>query len=366
MKVLFLISSNFRDSQTGAGTQVRETINALRDQGVEIERLFVSFNPTIFSDEFGQPVSFAKAVEIVNRNDVVHLIHCSRWMAEVWRTLPRKPSVGSTIYWGGWERVQMAWRNAPRSLLGLKTVLNYVRAMTPWYLDLSGVDVFLPNSSAEAENVRRYARTSPHSLMFPVNNGFIPPGFELDELPRHRDAPSGDYIVVPGIIVSRKNQLGLIKAMRSSDYEFVFMGGYDENDWFYRQCRRYSTPRMHFVGYVQHDSREYWSWLRHARCSVLPSDCETPGIAMIESCYAGARPIITRFGGTVEYYGFDAEYFDPRSSRQLRHAIDVGWRRGRLAKCEAESYSRFTWKYCAGLTRMAYELARDRVGRDRT
>ncbi len=357
MKVLFLITENFRDSQTGAGTQVRETVNALKVIGVDVARIYVSFRPTRFIAEDGSELSHAHVAMISKEYDVVHLIHCSRWLAEVWRAFPKMPTVGSTIYWGGWERVQLAFKTHPFSWEGAKAALNYIRAMMSCYLDLRGVDVLLPNSHAEASNLRKYARLSKGAVVFPVNNGFLPPSFSLSGLARYDLLPNGEYIVVPGIFVSRKNQLGLIKALRNSPYEIVFVGGYNKEDWYFHECKKYATDKMRFVGYVQHDSQEYWSILYHARCAVLASDCETPGIAMIEAAYAGARPIITKFGGTVEYYGFDAEYFDPRSKKEIYEAVERGWKRGRLQAEQAVSYSRFTWQYCASLTRQAYETA---------
>ena len=357
MKVLFFITEYFRDSQTGAGTQIRETVNALMSMGVEVTRIYVSFAPVKFKDVGGKELENTKVAQIVQRHDVVHLIHCSRWLAEVWRSFPKKPSVGSTIYWGGWERVVIAFRTYKKGLSRIKAVLNAIRSMTSSYLDLRGVDVLLPNSYAEAENVKKYARLSPNALFFPVNNGFLKPTFSLSTIERYHRLPKGEYIVVPGICVNRKNQLGLIKALRNSSYQIVFLGGYEENSWYFSQCRKYANERMSFLGYLQHDSLDYWSVLSHARCAVLPSDCETPGIALIEAAYAGARPIVTKFGGTMEYYGFDGEYFDPRSASEILEAVNRGWDRGRLSSVESEAYSRFSWNYCASLTKQAYKLA---------
>lgn len=357
MKVLFVISSHFKESQTGAGTQVRETILAVQKLGCEVGRLYVRFCPTLFEDERGIELTHEQVAEISKEYNVAHLIHCSSQMAKAWRNVSKIPSVGSSIYWGGWERVIMAFKTYPFSIDGLRTVYRFLRSMIPFCFDLRGVDVLLPNSHAEGDRVRRYARLTPHTTIFPVNNGFIPPKYNLDDLRRSNLVPDGDYIVVPGIIVNRKNQLGLIKAIRDLPYQVVFMGGYDKNGWFYRQCREWATERMRFIGYVQHDSEEYWSVLRYARCAVLASDCETPGIAMIEASYAGARPVITKFGGTVEYYGFDAEYFNPCHKIEIQNAVVNGWRRGRLSYSEMQAYSRFSWNYCAKLTVRAYEIA---------
>lgn len=84
-----------------------------------------------------------------------------------------------------------------------------------------------------------------------------------------------------------------------------------------------------------------------------------PGIALLEAAFAGARPVVTKFGGTIEYYGFDAEYFDPRRRSEILRAIKNGVIRGRLSTEQAKSYSRYTWEYCARLTLEAYRLRRD-------
>ena len=75
---------------------------------------------------------------------------------------------------------------------------------------------------------------------------------------------------------------------------------------------------------------------------------------MIEAAFAGARPAITKFGGTAEYYAFDAEYFHPCNNGEIRAAIDRAWARGRLTPERAGYYGRFTWDYCAEITLQAY------------
>lgn len=234
--------------------------------------------------------------------------------------------------------------------------------MMPMWLDMRGVDVFLPNSQAEGACALRRMRHDAHTTAFPVPNGFVLPQFDVCSLPRPQDLPAGDYIVVPGVFANRKNQLGLIKAIRDLPYEVVFMGGCFDTEQgrrYFEACRRLATERMHLIGFVSSRTKRYWSVLRHARVAVLASDCETPGIAMIEAAYAGARPCITRYGGTVEYYGFDGEYFDPCWPQRIRAAVERAWRRGRLSEGEARAYSRFTWKYCADLTLQAYRLAKE-------
>ena len=114
---------------------------------------------------------------------------------------------------------------------------------------------------------------------------------------------------------------------------------------------------MHFIGHRSYTDDEYWAVLRHAKIAVLASDCETPGIAMIEAASMGARPIITHYGGTKEYYSISAEYLSPFSQKSIRDAVKNGWKKGRLTDSEAASYERFSWQWTANLTLQAYKIA---------
>lgn len=362
MKVLMVCSYGFKNSPTGAGTQVRETCAYLRKIGVDVRQIFVRFRPVVFEEEDSTPLSHEQLLKLVEKYDVAHLIHCSKEMVVAWRPyVGTIPTLGSTIYWGGFERIAMAVKTFPPGLSMVKAILNFLREMSPLYNDFRGIKVFLPNSHAEAGVVSRYYRRDEESFLFPVPNGFVPPDYDPAMLPRCADIPFDDYIVVPGIFANRKNQLGLIKALRRSDYPVVFLGGRCDYNraltWFFDRCKALATEKMLFLGHVPSSSERYWSVLAYARCSCLASDCETPGIAMIESSYAGARPVITKFGGTSEYYGFDGEYFDPRSEKAIRSAVGRAWNRGRLTKEQSLAYARFSWRYCAEITLQAYEQA---------
>ncbi len=356
MKVLLACSYHFKTSVTGAGTQVRETYKALQSRGIDVERIYVRLNPVAFEDETGLILDRDAVAEKAEAADVVHLIHCSRQLAKAWRSMPRRPTVGSSIFWAGFERIQIVLKTFPVGMSMVKAVANHMLNMSRAINDFRLIDVFLPNSYAEGECVRKYYRLSPNVVIFPVNNGFVEPDFDVHSLPRPDDVPQDDYIVVPGIFANRKNQLNLIRALRDFPYPIVFMGSMN-NDWYSNQCRREMTDKMKCIGFCESDSKRYWSVLSHARVACLPSDCETPGIAMIEAAFAGARPAITKFGGTAEYYGFDGEYFNPTSNSEIAAAVARAWERGRLSELESSRYRYYTWGQCAELTLQAYRLA---------
>lgn len=361
MKVLYVCSKSLKTAQTGAATQARETFHALVRHGCEVTRIYAQIPPGIFEEEDGSVLDEVQVQRLIESHDVTHLIYCSRPVAAYWRRFrPHRPTVGSTVFWSGWERVRIAHQNMKPGFGRLHSELSSIRQMFPFANDFRGIDIFLPNSQAEVEKIKSSYRASRGSFCVPVPNGFCAPSFSVSELSRSPLAPKGAYIVVPAVFAPRKNQLGLIQALADVDIQIVFMGAplvSSEARWIYEKCKIRANARMHFIGYVSSESTEYWRLLAHAQCACLSSDCETPGIAMIEAAYAGARPVITRFGGTMEYFGFDAEYFTPYDGRQIREAVVRALSRGRLSESRATSYLQYSWDYCAMQTIEAYRLA---------
>lgn len=366
MKVLLVRSYSFKSGQTGDATQGRETANALVRAGVELVCVYARYQPTRIIDEVDALLSDEQVNALIDSCDVVHLLPASIPLCKYWRRLKKKPVLGSTIFWGGFERVFIAWRTYSAFLPRLKAAVKELRNMLPLYMDYHGVDVFLPNSAAEGRRVMRFFGKDRHSVYKAVHNGFIPPSFDVWSLPRSKRAPKEDYIVVPGVFARRKNQLGLIRALKKyrRDYKVVFMGGGTWDKDYYSECQSAATNDMIFLGYVSSKDSEYWQILRHARVACLSSDCETPGIAMIEAAYAGARPVITKFGGTDEYYGGYAEYLNPCCTKSIITALDLGWQRGRLEKIDSEVFAKFTWDLVASETKAAYGFAIKSFGRE--
>lgn len=360
MKVLLVCSASFKTGQTGDATQGRETVKALRKKGHEVDVILVDYFPLRFHSEDDRLLDEEAMKRIVEGADVIHLLPVNPILCKFFRHLPKKPTLGSSIFWGGWERAYLAWKNGPDLRSKIHDGLRSLKPMFGYGMDYRGIDVFLPNSQAEGECVLKYFKTDVGASYEAIPNGFVAPNREkLEGLKHPPNVPVEDYIVVPGIFARRKNQLSLIKALKNSPYPVVFVGGRagGGHSEYLDRCQVAANNHMHFLGFVPSTSDEYWAILKYARCACLASDCETPGIAMIEAAYAGARPVITKHGGTCEYYGFDAEYLDPCSETSIRKAIDRAWNRGRLTVSVSMAYARYSWEYCAEVTLQAYRTA---------
>ena len=364
MRVLLVCSYSFKNGQTGDATQGRETARALAESGVEVVLAYVKYQPLRIYDNTDKELIPVEISKIVESCDVVHLLPGSKPLCRFWRQFHNRPVLSSSIFWGGIERIFIAYVNNRGFFYRMKCAIKEARNMLPIYMDYRGVDVFLPNSNTEGKCVMRCFRTDRDATYEAVPNGFIPPNFDVWDLPRSELVANDDYVVVPGAFARRKNQIGLIRALRRypRKYNIVFLGG-DLDKEYYIECVSIATENMRFLGYVSSKNVEYWKILRHARVACLTSDCETPGIAMIEAAYAGARPVITKYGGTDEYYETYAEYLNPCFPKSIVSALDRGWDRGRLERNEANGFARFTWKCVAEKTISAYQVAISRYNK---
>lgn len=298
-------------------------------------------------------------MQLSQNYDVAHIFTMfPRYTPEsILHAFSKMPTLLSSVYWNNFFREWICVRNGDSVRRLLRSAEYIFRRLsgckkTVYEKWCSGI---LPNSWAEGECFCQIHALPRHAMCYPVPNAIeIPDG--VRDLPRPACVPDGDYIVYPGVFARRKNQLGFIKAMREYDYPVVFMGQPQrEYDAYYQKCKDLASSNMYFIGHRSYAEREYWSVLQHARVAVLASDCETPGIAMIESAAMGARPVITKYGGTPEYFGLSGVYLSPYSNESIVRAVHEGWQRGRLTDYERTSFERFSWKWTAELTLEAYK-----------
>lgn len=350
MKIAILsLSSRFGDV-TGDCVQAEKTANALRAQGEDVLRCFLS--GTRILDESGRDCGSWR--ERLKDCDIIHTIPPIPWRYLSIQEPIRAKFVTSTVFWRSFTYLRVVHR--AKGLLTLCLAKEYIRVFFAWlgfptYRSYEGFDLLLPNSEDEVRTFNAFCRRKKQSICRAVPNAIDPIPDFVEFLPRPKNVPAGDYVVVPAVFAARKNHLAFIRSILDLDYPVVFMG----NGEYLDECRRIAGKNRYFLGYVKHGSVEFYSVLKYARVICLPSNCETPGIAGLEGAALGARPVVPYEGGTTQYYGWDAEYLDPLDAQSMRAALERAWMCGRLSQ---ESQSRFrslTWHRVAERTLEAYQ-----------
>ena len=180
-------------------------------------------------------------------------------------------------------------------------------------------DVFFPQSDVQAQQLAVAFGVPPQKTIV-VYHG-------VDE--RFADASPAAFVQAfkrEGFVLCvarfepRKNQLGLIRALRGTGVPLVFIGQPDNERFepYYRQCVGEADPSTLFIKDLPHDSDLMRSAYAAARVFVLPSHVEFPGLAALEAGLAGCRVAMTRGGCSREYLGDHAAYFDPYSEAEIR------------------------------------------------
>jgi glycosyltransferase involved in cell wall biosynthesis len=346
----------------GGYIQAVRTAQALQSEGHDVKTVMVE--------------GLISVKDIVPDADVHHFISAHPTFIPLMRDIRRRNAgliALSTIYW--WTpKVQRVVTPSP---------MKYWRYVVPRYLRRAFkefvpdneiyklCDLLLPNSPAEGDLVKEAFPIGPRALVCPVPNAAVPIPVEVRTTSRRNDLPE-KYVLCAGSFNTRKNQLGLVRALRGTSLPVVFLGDPGLNgktrDYkgYYAQCRGESTGRMTFVPHLEHGCAEWVDVFSRAAVFAMPSACETPSLAALEAGLFGAAIAITSIGSAYEYFGPHADYCDPADPESIRTAVERAWARGRSKPLADHVASRFYWKNTGRLTVLAYRAALTRDPSDLT
>jgi glycosyltransferase involved in cell wall biosynthesis len=186
---------------------------------------------------------------------------------------------------------------------------------------LSLADVVVTNSDAESDRLSRILAL-PRERFSTVFNGFEP-DFALAEPQLFRDKFDirGPFVLNVANIEPRKNQLGLVRALKGLAVPLVLIGA--PRDRIYTdEVLAEAGPDVRYIGAMNHDDPALASALRACTVFALPSTLETPGLAALEAAACGARVVVTSEGSAREYFGDHAYYVDHRDPLKIRVTIE--------------------------------------------
>ncbi len=245
-----------------------------------------------------------------------------------------------------------------------KVLAKYLKRDSNWFLNgrqrrhlevrlaqqkalLERAAVLLPNSAIEARDCLLQLGVRDRPMVV------VPIPATLEPAQYWRAERSG--LLAIGRIETRKNQTGLLYAMRDDNMEIDLVGAiYHAN--LAKACLRW-CPRASFHGSVPKE--QMLQMLGRASVHALVSWCETAGIATLEAAAAGAKIVVADRGAEVEYFGDDAEYADPADPKSIRAAVLRAFARPPRARGDSldQRIRKLTWRHAAEETQRAYQIA---------
>jgi glycosyltransferase involved in cell wall biosynthesis len=217
------------------------------------------------------------------------------------------------------------------------------------------VDLLLPNSNAEAQQLVRYFQVPPQRIRV-VPNGADERFAAAEAEPFARLLGMRDFVLYAGRIEPRKNQLGFLRAMRGTDEPIVVLGDVVAgHEGYLAECRRVAGQKVQFVPRIDHHDPLLGSAYAACGCLVLASWFETPGLVALEAGLSGTPLVLPQDGSAREYFGPLADYVKPNDQPGIRRAVRAALARGRSPKLARFVRDNFSWNRAAQMTREAYD-----------
>lgn len=336
MKVFLATYQSVMMLKGGPRTQILETKAALEKLGVEVQ-LFDMWQTLEKGDceilhIFGSGIStyhFAREVAKLGIKLVVSPIFFSR----------HSPQYIKRVLWLD--------KTVLKKIRGVWTDYGFVSEICKW------ADAVLPNTKKEAELIELglgIQKEKIHVVPNGVNERFL----NADPSLFVKTYGISDFILNVGHIgPGRKNVLRLVRALNRLDKPAVIIGRMEAGKEL-DAIRKEAGKNILLLDNISNDSEMLAS--AYAACDVfaLPSLFETPGIAALEAGLAGAKIVITKYGGTEEYFGNYAEYVEPASVDSIAEGIRKAIAKPKDARLSEHIKDSFLWKDVGEMTAKVY------------
>ncbi len=193
-----------------------------------------------------------------------------------------------------------------------------------------------------------------------VYNGFEPDllKYRYKKFRRSSKIPPDwkDYILCLANIEPRKNQKILIEACRLCKKKLVLVGHIRDKEYF-KSLEIDNNDSVFYYGSVENHSFKFFSLLLNAKCFLLPSTLETPGLAALEAAALGIPIIVTSEGCAKEYFGTIDTYYDGKKGdvKELADLISKVFINPALGSVNLDQIKKFSWDKCVDNQILVYK-----------
>ncbi len=287
---------------------------------------------------FGSRPEFVEPAEALKTRDVRVVVSTIAWFD--WRNTLREPT-------------SLVRRSCDLARYAMRAALP---RLPSWRRRLyQAADLLLPNSLAEAEQLIRLFQM-PRAKVRIVPNG-VDPRFAAADARQFQACYGHDpFVLCPGRIEPRKNQLALIRALHGKGIRLVLLGDVvTGHERYAAACRAAADDLVLFIGGVRHDDPLLASAYAACRCVALTSWYETPSLAALEAALCGTPLVLPSGGSAREYFGPLARYVAPHDLAEIHAAVSAAAAESRSSRLANLVSGQFTWQHVAEATWAAYD-----------
>lgn len=219
-------------------------------------------------------------------------------------------------------------------------------------LSYESADILLPDSVRQAEHITSELSTTTPARCVP---NAVNPQLLASSTAGLAPLARRDTVLCVGRFEPRKNQLGLIRALRGADYQVVLTGPrHPDHRAYWERCRREASGNVRVL--PRRSLAELVELYARARVHVLPSWGETTGLVSLEAAAMGCNVVVSTQGYADEYFADLAWYCEPRRRTSIRAAVDEAYRSRARPELRERVLTEYTWERTAEATLQGYEM----------
>ncbi len=155
------------------------------------------------------------------------------------------------------------------------------------------------------------------------------------------------YILQVGRFDKNKNQLNIIKALKDTYLDVVFIGGPKNGDkTYYKKCieEAQGYDNFHFLGWIDNKSPILKSAYTNAELVVMPSYSETFGLVILEAGISGTKIAVSSTLPILDYKALDGCYsFSPYKIKDIKETILKAVKEEKNENLKINIKKFFTW-----------------------
>ncbi len=367
MKVLMQSRSNFYSLRGGDTMQLEKTKAELEKLGVEVD-ISLDYTPNL------------------SGYDLVHLSNVTR-IHETYLQMQNavkqnKPVVLSTIFWP-MEEFEQAGQTGIRKMMNkhlhidsierIKAIARMIKdksarniasknLLTVGYTRMQQyvidhADVFLPNAEEEMRQVERtFCIKNKEYVVVPNGIDGDIAAEKLAAVIPEKFRVYKDAVICVGRIETRKNQLGLVKALDGTGLKLLLVGAVSGNQMgYYNEIRKYIDKNPGFTHIERIPNDELYQLYKVCKVSCLPSWLDTPGLVSLEAAAMGCNLAISPLGTTMEYFKDKANYCRPDDIAGIKEAVMKAYNSPKDPELQQMIFENYTWRQAAKATLCGYE-----------
>ncbi|MEO0088283.1 MAG: glycosyltransferase family 4 protein [candidate division WOR-3 bacterium] len=166
----------------------------------------------------------------------------------------------------------------------------------------------------------------------------------------------GFILYVGHIGYKRKNLLRCLEVLKKLNFPTLLVGKIIKNNYSDKCLSLIKEAKnIYVIDELPHNSELLKSIYAACEVFLLPSYYETPGIAALEAGLAGAKILITKNGGTKEYFKDYAFYLNPYSQRDIEKKLVLAFKKEKNNLLREHIKNNYTWDIIAVKLRKIYE-----------